>query len=74
MTTVEMLEAEALKLEPAERSRLAERLVASLDEDEEIEAAWDAIADAREAAISGSSASAVSLDEAFARVEARFPG
>ena len=72
--TVEMLEAEALKLEPADRSRLAERLVASLDEDVEIEAAWDAVADAREAAIGGSSANVVPIDEAFARLHARFPG
>ena len=72
--TVEMLEAEALKLESADRSRLAERLVASLDEDVEIEAAWDAVADAREAAIGGSSANVVPIDEAFARLHARFPG
>lgn len=74
MTMVEMLEAEALKLEPADRSRLAERLVASLDEDEEIEAAWEAVADTREVTVSGSSANVVPFEEAFARLEARFPG
>ena len=73
-TTLEILEAEALKLAPAERSHLAERLVASLDEDEEIEAAWDAVADARELAVTASAAKAIPLDVAMARLEARFPG
>lgn len=38
----EVLEAEALKLGPAERARLVEHLIASLDEDSEIEEAWAA--------------------------------
>ena len=67
--TLEMIEAEALKLSPAERSRLLERLMESLDEDNEIEAAWDAVADAREA-----QGGAVPMDQAFARLESRFPG
>lgn len=73
-TTLEMLEAEALKLSPSDRSRLAERLVASLDEDEEIEAAWDALADTREATISASSAMARPFEDVISRLEARFPG
>jgi hypothetical protein len=73
-TTLEVLEAEALKLTPGDRSRLAERLLASLDEDQEIEAAWDAVADEREAAISATSTGVVSFDAAIARLEARFPG
>ena len=72
--TLEALEAEALKLAPSDRSRLAERLLASLDEDEEVEAAWDALADDRETSISATSAAAVSFDAAIARLEARFPG
>lgn len=73
-TTLEVLEAEALKLPPADRSRLLERLVASLDEDHELEAAWDAVADAREAEIDSGAVVPVPLDEAIARLEARFPG
>jgi hypothetical protein len=72
--TLEVIEAEALKLTPGDRSRLAERLLASLDEEQEIEASWDAVADEREAAIGPSSAGVVSFDAAFARLEARFPG
>ena len=73
-TTVEMLETEALKLAPADRSRLLERLLASLDADEELESAWDAVADAREAEIEAGTVKPVSLDEAIARLETRFPG
>ncbi len=72
--TLEMLEAEALKLSPADRSRLLERLMDSLDEDNEIEAAWDALADDREAQVGGASPDAVPMEQAFARLESRFPG
>lgn len=71
--TVEMLEAEVLRLAPADRSRLVERLLASLDEDQDIEAAWDAVADARADELKSGAAVAVSLGEALARLEARFP-
>lgn len=37
---LEDIEAAALQLAPAERAKLAERLLASLDEDDEILAAW----------------------------------
>ena len=40
MTPVEELENAALALPPAERARLAERLLVSLDEEPEVEAAW----------------------------------
>ncbi len=53
---VDLLEAEAMKLSPEERARLADRLIASLSDDAEIEAgrapvvpAAEAIARAREA-------------------------
>jgi transposase len=72
--TLEALEAAALKLAPGDRSHLAERLLASLDEDEEIEAAWDALAEEREAEVGPASAGVVPLDAAMARLEARFPG
>jgi putative addiction module component (TIGR02574 family) len=38
----DILEAEALKLGAGERARLAEHLIASLDEDPELDAAWEA--------------------------------
>lgn len=50
-STVEKLEAEALQLPAAERARLVERLIASLDTDPEIEAAWAAEVERRHAEI-----------------------
>jgi len=37
---LEMLEAQALKLSPEERAQLADRLIASLFQDNEMEEAW----------------------------------
>ncbi len=37
---LEMLEAQALKLSPEERAQFADRLIASLFQDNEIEEAW----------------------------------
>jgi hypothetical protein len=38
--TIEQLESALLKLPPSQRARLAERLIASLDEESELESAW----------------------------------
>jgi len=73
-TSVEALQAEVLNLSPADRSRLLDRLIASLDEDAEIEAAWDAIADDRQAELASGAAKSVPLSEAISVLEARFPG
>lgn len=62
--TLEALEAQALKLPPAERTHLLERLIASLDADPEVEAAWEQEADRREARASADSP----LPEAMARL------
>lgn len=62
-TSLEVLEAEALKLAPADRSHLLERLIASLDTDPEVEDAWEAEADRREASL-----------ESGAAVEVEVPG
>ena len=68
---LEVLEAEALKLAPAERTHLLERLIASLDTDLETEALWDQEADRREAALASGAASVVPGHEAIARLQAR---
>lgn len=65
---LEALEAEALKLAPAERTHLLERLIASLDTDPDIEAAWALEADRREAELESGMAVAVPADEAIARL------
>ena len=70
-TTLEILEAEALKLPPSERSHLLERLIASLDSNPEVEEAWEREADRREAALDSGSVTEVSGPEAVARLRAR---
>ncbi len=50
-STVETLEAEALQLSAAERARLVERLIASLDIDPEVEEAWASEVERRNAEI-----------------------
>ncbi|MEJ8849774.1 hypothetical protein [Variovorax rhizosphaerae] len=62
---LEALEAAALKLAPADRSHLLERLIASLDADPEVEA------DRREASLASGAASEVAADEAMTRLRAR---
>ena len=65
---VEVLEAEALSLPQPERSRLIDRLIASLERDPEWESAWAEEADRREARIAKGEASWVSGSEAVARI------
>lgn len=72
--TLEALQAEVVRLSSADRARLLDRLVASLDVDAEAEAAWDGLANEREAELRSGSATAVPLDVAVARLEARFKG
>ena len=70
-TNLEVLEAEVLQLPPVERSHLLERLIASLDSDPEVEEAWEREADRREAELESGSISAVSGQDAIARLRAR---
>ena len=72
--SLETIQAEVLRLSPSDRSRLLERLIVSLDSDAEVQAEWDAIADAREGELASGAAVAVPLEEAMARLEARFKG
>jgi Putative addiction module component len=73
-TTLETLQAEILRLSPADRARLLDRLIASLDVDVGVEAAWDKLADERERELAGGGAAPVPFEAVIARLEARFPG
>ncbi len=73
-TTLETLQAEVLRLPPADRAKLLDRLIASLDVDASAEAAWDQLADQRENELAAGTAAEVPFDVAIARLEARFPG
>jgi putative addiction module component (TIGR02574 family) len=69
-TELEKLEAEALKLTPSERAALAQRLLASLEEDVEIEEAWAAEVERRVAEVESGSVKLIPIAEALARVRA----
>jgi putative addiction module component (TIGR02574 family) len=69
---VETLEAEALRLSNQERARLVERLIASLDIDSDIEDAWAAEVERRNAEIESGAVSLISGPEALDRLKAEF--
>ena len=69
-TQLEILEAEALKLTPGERAALAQRLLASLDEDAEIEEAWAVEVERRIAEVKSGAVQVIPIAEALARVRA----
>ena len=71
-STVEVLEAEALQLSAAERARLVERLIASLDIDPDVEEAWAAEVERRNAEVEGGAVSLIPGPEALARLKAEF--
>ena len=70
-TQLEILETEALKLTPSERAALAQRLLASLDEDSEIEEAWAAEIERRIAEVESGAVQVVPIAEALAQVRAK---
>jgi len=70
--TVETIEAAALQLTPAERARLVDRLIATLDADPEIEEAWAAEVERRQPAIENETVSLPSGSETFANLRAEF--
>lgn len=72
--THETLQAEVLRLSPADRAKLLDRLIASLDVDAAAEAAWDEVADRREQEWAAGAAAAVPIELVVARLKARFPG
>ncbi len=71
-STVEALEAEALQLSAAERARLVDSLIASLDIDPEIEDAWAAEVERRNAEIESGAVSLIPGAEALAKLKAEF--
>jgi len=70
-TQLEMLESEALKLTPSERAALAQRLLASLEEDSEIEEAWAAEIERRIAEVESGAVQVVPIAEALAQVRVK---
>ena len=69
--TVEQIEAEALNLPIADRARLAEHMIASLDADAEIEKAWAKEIERRVHALDSGSVKCVPAAEVFAEIRNR---
>ena len=63
----EILEAEVLKLVSADRALLAEHLIASLDEDNEIESAWADEVERRVAEVESGVIIGMSFEEVIAQ-------
>jgi hypothetical protein len=68
---IDVLEAEALNLPQAERSRLIDRLLESLQRDPEWESAWSDEADRREERIARGESSWVPGKEAVERIRSK---
>ena len=71
-SSIEIIEAEALRLSATERARLIERLIASLDTDPGVEDAWAAEVERRNEEIESGKAVLVSGPEAIAKLKAAF--
>jgi putative addiction module component (TIGR02574 family) len=69
-TQLEALEAEALKLSAAERAAFAQVLLASLDEDVEVEEAWAREVERRIAEVEAGTVQLIPVAEALAQVRA----
>lgn len=70
--TVETIEADALQLSLAERALLVERLIASLDADPDVEAAWEAEIERRHTEIENGTVTMIPGREALAQLKAEF--
>ena len=69
-TQFEILEAEVLKLVSADRALLAEHLIASLDEDNEIESAWAVEVKRRVAEVENGTVVGMQFEEVIAQARA----
>ena len=68
--SVEALEAEALNLSPGERARLVEKIISSLDA--EVEEAWAAEVERRQAQIDSGEVSLLPGPETLAKLKVEF--
>ena len=68
--TIEQVEAEVLKLLRPVRARLAEALISSLDEDSEIEQAWEDEAERRYQRYLNGEEEAIPAEQALAEIRA----
>ena len=70
--SVETLEAAALQLARADRARLVEKLIATLDADPEIEEAWATEVERRQAEVENGTVSLLPGRETLTKLKAEF--
>ena len=70
--TVETLEAAALQLTSADRARLVDRLIATLDAEPEVEEAWAAEVERRQTEMENGTVSLLPGPERLAELKAEF--
>ena len=70
--TVETLEVAALQLSSADRARLVDRLIATLDADPEVEEAWAAEVERRQSEIENGIVSLLPGPETIAKLKPEF--
>lgn len=70
--TLETLQAEVLKLPAADRVRLLDVLLDSIDEDDEVEREWERVADERDAELESGTASPVDGPSVLARLRTKY--
>ena len=68
---LEVLQAEALTLTPGERAAFAQLLLASLDEDTEIEDAWAIEVERRIAEVEAGAVQVIPIEDALAQARAK---
>lgn len=69
LSTAEKIESAALQLPRSERARLAERLIASLDEDSEVEQAWAEEIERRVAELRSGAVETIPGEQVFAELK-----
>jgi len=70
--TLDTLQAEVLKLSAADRAKLLDVLLDSIDEDEEVEREWERIADERDADLESGAVLPVDGDAVLTRLRAKY--
>ena len=70
--TTEQIERELMRLPVADRARLAERLIASLDEDAEVEAAWVAEVRRRDEELQSGAIESIPVEDALTTIRTHF--
>ena len=68
--TLELIEAQALKLSPQDRAQLADRLISSLSDDPSVEEAWAVEVERRVAEIESGRVKLIPASESLARARA----